>query len=141
LYTLGYSFGYMLTGVQMQMNNLFSQKIIKYGITSPQWTVLVTLSAEGPGISPTELARAVRKDKPNTVRIIDKLAKKGLIHRQNSACDKRSYLIYLTAAGSSLREQIMPLSCAVSAQALTGFSSEEVENLIGAFTMISKNLE
>ena len=141
MYTLGYSFGYMLTGVQMQMNNLFSKKIIKYGITSPQWTVLVTLLAEGPGISPTELAQAVHKDKPNTVRILDKLAKKGLIRRQDSTCDKRSYLVYLTAAGASLREQIMPLSHAISAQALAGFSPEEVRNLLGAFTRISENLE
>ena len=125
-YNYGDSFGFALSKAASAMKNRFHQVLRAYKVTPEQTVVLLRLS-ETEGVSPTVLAEAIAKDKPNTVRIIDKLMQKGLVFSAESVKDKRSYLIFLTKEGTRLKEQLIPIAEDLKKRALTGFLPEEVE--------------
>lgn len=125
-YNYGDSFGFALSRAASSMKNRFHHVLRAYKVTPDQTVVLLRLS-ENEGVSPTVLAEAIAKDKPNTIRIIDKLMQKGLAFSAESAKDKRSYLIFLTKEGTRLKEQLIPIAEDLKKRALSGFLPEEVE--------------
>src|SRR4051794_41494623 len=62
---------------------------------------LLTLIANNPGISQTELSRANGRDKSTLTPALDDLERRGLIRRERLASDRRSYALTLTAAGET----------------------------------------
>ena len=76
-------------------------------ITTEQWVLLDRL-AGGDGISQTDLANDSFKNAPTVSRIITLLAKKGLIHKQQSSTDRRQFLIFLSEDGRALHEKVLP---------------------------------
>ncbi len=59
-----------------------------------------------PGILARDLAELLRLDKSNLSRQIAKLEASGLVRRETGSDDARSFHLYLTASGESLRVDI-----------------------------------
>jgi DNA-binding MarR family transcriptional regulator len=59
-----------------------------------------------PGIQARDLAELLRLDKSNTSRQVAKLEAAGLVRRESASDDARSFHLYLTDAGQSLRGDI-----------------------------------
>lgn len=120
------------------MKGVLGQKLRKYNITVPQFALMAAVR-ETKGASPTDLAQVVDGDMPTTVRIISKLEKKGLVYRQDSELDKRSYLVYLTPEGSELMEKSIPLAFEVTNTTLTGFEANEIQYLYSVVMRMLRN--
>ena len=73
----------------------------QYGLTSPQLICLKNLSGEK-DMTPGGLAKEVHLSHATVTGIINRLEKKGLLHRTRSTADGRSYLIRLTNSGFSM---------------------------------------
>lgn len=97
-----------------------------FGITPEQWTVLKRIG-ESDGVNQKTLAASADKDQPTLTRILDLLAKKKLIHRQKSAQDRRSFLIFPTSHGQTLMNQIIPHLEKVFSEITSGISSQDLE--------------
>jgi DNA-binding MarR family transcriptional regulator len=62
---------------------------------------LLTLIANNPGISQTDLSRANGRDKSTLTPALDDLERRGLVRRERPASDRRSYALSLTEAGAA----------------------------------------
>ncbi|MDR1884337.1 MAG: MarR family transcriptional regulator [Prevotella sp.] len=92
--------------VSMAINRMMHRNLRKEGldITPEQWTVLAFLWRED-GVTQQTLCNSTFKDKPSMTRLIDNLAKQGLVYRNASAIDRRSNYIFLSDLGKSIKEQ------------------------------------
>ncbi len=78
-----------------------------FGITIPEWRVMVHLSHHG-SLTPSQLGSATNMDKARVSRALILMDKKALITRMVDKHDKRVAHISLTDAGRSLYGQIEP---------------------------------
>jgi DNA-binding MarR family transcriptional regulator len=76
------------------------------GLTPGRFSLLVLLRAN-PGINQTDLSRGVGVDKSTLTPALDQLEKKGLIVRQRTAADRRTYSLSLSPAGEQLLTELM----------------------------------
>ena len=77
----------------------------RYSLTAPQSGVLRSLSRGGP-LSSAALSRELCVTPSNITGIIDRLEKKGLVHRSRMQGDRRVTLIQLTEAGAGLSRDL-----------------------------------
>jgi len=103
LIELEYIFPIINGKVSMAINRKMYRNFRKEGldITPEQWTVLSFLWRED-GISQQTLCDATFKDKPSMTRLVDNLAKLGLVERRIAPNDRRSNLVYLTSKGRNI---------------------------------------
>jgi DNA-binding MarR family transcriptional regulator len=76
------------------------------GLTPGRFSLLVLLRAN-PGINQTDLSRGVGVDKSTLTPALDQLEKKGLVVRERTAADRRTYSLSLTPAGEQLLTELM----------------------------------
>lgn len=80
----------------------YSQDVYRqYGLTAPQLWALKTLQREG-RLSAGQLARALAVHQSSSSILIDRLEKRGLVHRVRARGDGRFVLIELTKRGLAL---------------------------------------
>lgn len=101
------------------------------GLTVTQFGVLESLYSLGP-LSQREIAGKILKSSGNITLVIDNLEKRGLVKRERSKEDRRSYAVDLTAAGRKMIGTIFPRHAAKVVEemkALTGAEQEELSRL------------
>ena len=76
-----------------------------------------------------ELGEKTSKDAPTVTRIIDLLVKKGLLRRQVSIADRRTFFIHLTKEGQALYERVLPVVIEVRSEGWKGLSSADFDHL------------
>lgn len=76
------------------------------GLTPGRFSLLVLLKAN-PGINQTALSRGVGVDKSTLTPALDQLEKKGLVQRERTARDRRTYALSLSPAGEALLAELM----------------------------------
>jgi DNA-binding MarR family transcriptional regulator len=101
---------------------------------------VLNIVRSSPGIIQSVLAERSMKDRTNVTRMLDLLEKNGHIERRSDADDRRSYRIYITAAGVSLLDRLRPLAVAVNKKATRGFTGEERRLLTGLLKKIHANM-
>jgi DNA-binding MarR family transcriptional regulator len=73
-----------------------------HGLSFTEYTVLRVLYADAPtqGVSPSRLAEAVLTSSGGMTKIIDRLARTGLVERSTDPHDRRGVLVTLTTLGT-----------------------------------------
>jgi MarR family transcriptional regulator, 2-MHQ and catechol-resistance regulon repressor len=105
--------------------------LVPNGLTITQFGTLEALYSLGP-LNQKEIARKILKSSGNITLVIDNLEKRGLVKRERSKEDRRSYAVDLTAAGRKLIGTIFPRHAAKileEMKALTGPEQEELSRL------------
>ena len=87
----------------------------------------IALIGHEPGLTIEQLRRALRLSHPGTVRLVDRLAKDGLVERRASLEDRRAVALHLTHAGEASFAAILTARQTSIAWALKSLSSEERE--------------
>ena len=134
------SLGFNLNRTNIKLKNAWTQHLKPYGVKPEQCAVLFCLW-EQDGVSPKDLSFLVCKDAPTTVRILEKLIKKGLIKREADLFDKRSYRIYLTAQGCALQGEVYAALAVALQHALKGITQDEKLLFMKLLKQIYTNLE
>jgi DNA-binding MarR family transcriptional regulator len=75
-------------------------------LTSPQYRMLVVLAAHG-AVRTAALAAELRLHPSTVTRTCDRLARRGLIHRQHGEQDRRAVWLSLTESGRDLVGDVM----------------------------------
>ena len=78
----------------------------RFDLTKTRFYVLVHLG-EQPGMSLSELSGRLLCDKSNATRIFQGMEADGLVYRRQHQTDGRSFHLFLSEAGESLREEAM----------------------------------
>jgi len=87
----------------------------------------IALIGHEPGLAIEQLRRALRLSHPGAVRLVDRLAKDGLVERQASSEDRRAVALHLTHAGEASFAAILDARQKSIACALKSLSGEERE--------------
>ncbi|SES30185.1 DNA-binding transcriptional regulator, MarR family [Vreelandella subterranea] len=61
--------------------------------------------ANNPGVSQTNVAKALGKDRSAMVKLVDNLESKGLITRRTAPLERRAYALYPTDKGQALLDE------------------------------------
>lgn len=139
-YIIDESLGFIINRTNQKLSNYLTRKFKPYDITPEQWGVLNRLW-EKDGISQKEISVITIKDQTTLTRILDKLETKGLIKRQTSPDDRRSFLIFLTDAGRSIEDILVPIAYEALDDALQGLSEEEIKQLKVLLNKIFVNVD
>ncbi len=139
-YIIEESLGFIISRTNQKLSNYLTRKFKPYDITPEQWGLLNRLW-EKDGVSQKELSEISIKDQTTVTRILDKLERKGLIKRQTSPDDRRSFLIFLTDNGRSLENKLVPIAYEVLDEALQGLSEEEIKQMKLLLNKIFMNIE
>ena len=108
-------------------------------LTAEQWGLLVRLS-ENEGRPQGALASRIFLDYANVTRLVDKLEKRKLIRRASAPNDRRSHLLYLTKAGKTLVERLLPEVIEAKAAFYRGFDERDIKRLSDMLSTIEENL-
>lgn len=107
---------------------------------SPGRFSLLTLLAANPGITQTDLSRAVNLDKSTLTPALDQLERRGLIERRRIPSDRRALAIHLSGEGHALlaymTEQVERHETSLSAL----FTPAEKRQLIRFLSRIAERL-
>lgn len=79
-----------------------------YNLTVPRFYALKHLG-ENPGLSVSELSALMFCDKSNVTRLVQSLEAEELVQRKRHKRDGRIHCLSLTAAGETLRDDVMAL--------------------------------
>jgi DNA-binding MarR family transcriptional regulator len=82
----------------------------EHGMTTTQYNVLRVLRcAEPGGLSCSELGTRLAGADPDITRILDRLARHGLVRRHRDARDRRAVLTEITEEGARMLDSVEPL--------------------------------
>ena len=96
----------------------------RFGLKIPEWRVMAVLGDSGPQTQ-RMLVGATRMDKVAVNRACKVLEERGLVARSPNVRDGRSHHIELTAAGSAVHGEIMPLALEMEKRLFAPFSASE----------------
>jgi len=97
--------GFNLRMAQDASFQAFSRLSQEIGVKPGRFATL-TLIGRNPGISQTALSRANGRDKSSLTPVLNDLARRGLVSRQRTRADQRTYRLSLTPAGRRLLAEL-----------------------------------
>jgi DNA-binding MarR family transcriptional regulator len=93
--------GYALRRAQLAVFDEIIAAFAELDLRPAQYSVLVLLE-HAPGLKQSEVAAALGIQRANFVALFDGLQRRGLARRSPTPNDRRSYALYLTAAGEGV---------------------------------------
>ncbi len=127
-YSLYNSEGYWIGRLAQAMLDDFTRGLAPHGVTGPQWAVLNVLFY-GHAQSPADLASYIGIDRSAITRLVDRLAAKGLVVRQQDASDRRGITLALTPEGKKLAPALQKTARTTRAKCVLALSFEEQQQL------------
>lgn len=101
--------GYWLRFVSNHVSQAFTRKLEGQGVTVAEWVLLRALFQHG-GITSTALAKALGMTRGAISKLVDRLERKQLLSRADSATDRRVQHVALTTAGQRLVPKLAQLA-------------------------------
>ncbi|MBR0894403.1 MarR family transcriptional regulator [Bradyrhizobium tropiciagri] len=127
--------GYLFRRMQQIAVALFIEECRAFDLTPVQYAALVTISTH-PGIDATRLSAVIAFDRSTLGNVIERLQAKEFIARKPSPEDKRVKLLYLTKAGASVLNEIMPAVDKAQARMLQPLKPADRKTLLSLLTQL-----
>lgn len=89
---------YLLARASSQVSAQFHARLKTHGLQVSEWRVLASLS-DGDGMRLGELAAAALQRQPTMTKIVDRMARSGLVVRRPGAEDRRQVRVFITDEG------------------------------------------
>jgi DNA-binding MarR family transcriptional regulator len=105
-----------------------------------QTAALATIERHGP-VTPSELARLERIQRPTATRIVARLEEAGLVARVEDPADGRSFTVSATADARALMNRLRTRKNAYLARRLRGLDEADLETLDRAAEILEDLLE
>src|SRR5919197_2334526 len=105
-----------------------------------QTAALATVERHGP-LTPSELARIERIQRPTATRIVARLEEAGLVERVRDPRDARSFTVRATAEGAALMKKLRTRKNAYLARRLRDLSDDDLATLDRAAAILEALLE
>jgi DNA-binding MarR family transcriptional regulator len=105
-----------------------------------QTSALASVERHGP-LTPSELARIERVQRPTATRIVARLEEAGLVERVADPTDGRSFTVSINADGRALMNKLRTRKNAYLARRLRGLDQEDLATLDRAAEILEDLLE
>ncbi|HXH72832.1 MAG TPA: MarR family transcriptional regulator [Mariprofundaceae bacterium] len=134
--------GYLVHQLMYGLRRNFIRESERAGMrVTPEEMVVVVLLYQRGGLTQTELAGTLAKDKAVITRMLAQLQKRGLVRREADAGDRRVVRSYLTDEGKKSFEELQPLLDSFIRRAIEGLSQAEFDFTRLNLRRIIDNLE
>ncbi len=127
---------FLLGKISRQMAKVYRERLIEYGISQPQFFLLIALYEED-DILITRLAEKVALDKSTLTGILDRLERDGLVKRVLKQENRRSLYICLTTKAHALRNDLTRIYDEINQLFFSRLSEQERD----VFDQVMKKLE
>ena len=131
---------FILSNAQNAVYNYLKKRLSDYDITPSQYALLQCLYAQD-GLTPSQLAQALRLDTSSITGILGRLEKKGLIDRVYSQEDRRSVSIHLREEGKTLWTQVDRVIEDANAKITQGLDADRYAQLLSSLSLLEHNTE
>ena|SRR5947209_359761 len=108
-------------------------------LSPSQTSALATIQRHGP-LTPSDLARLERIQRPTATRVLGRLEEAALVERADDPVDRRSCLVSVTDDGAALLEHLRTRKDAFLARRLDGLAAEELATLERAAEILERVL-
>ena len=133
-------FGALLIGTARRWRAAVDTHLASQGLTDATWAPLIHVGRVQGGISQKTLAIRIGIDGSSLVRLIDILAEKNLIERRQDQEDRRSNLLFLTAAGHQTVSRIQESLTQVESALLADIKDDKMALLVSALEQIDRRI-
>jgi MarR family 2-MHQ and catechol resistance regulon transcriptional repressor len=116
------------------------ESVRQSGLTHAQFDIVATLGNTA-GMSYKELGERTLITKGTLTGVIERLEQKGLVARERSSDDKRSFHVQLTPAGEALFREVFPKVIAQGKQLFTGYAAADFDALEQALGKLRLSIE
>jgi MarR family transcriptional regulator, organic hydroperoxide resistance regulator len=124
--------------IQRQNQLNLGRSLREHGLTVPMWRAMSALHQKD-GQTIGEIAQLAVLDRSSLGRLLDDMAKEGLVEREPLPDDRRALAIKLSAAGRRKFEAGLPLVQRHYQNVLKGVSADEFETLMRVLRRIKAN--
>jgi DNA-binding MarR family transcriptional regulator len=132
--------GLLIAAARRSIKQAAARRLRRRRLSAQQFWLLVAIH-EQPGPSLRELAERRLMDSPTASRMIDVLARRGLVRIEGCPQDRRRRSILLTERGAALARELRPLALEMRAAIEDGFGEAEAEALRGLLLRVIANVE
>jgi DNA-binding MarR family transcriptional regulator len=132
----GYT-GYVLRRAQAVIFADFNQTLGKLNLRPGQFAVLIVID-QNPGTSQSSVSAALGIQKANFVATIADLEDRGLVRRQKSESDGRTYSLGLTAKGRSVLQHAAELQSLHEARVIAQIGPEGRQHLLALLDRLTR---
>lgn len=133
--------GYHLRRTQVAIFRHFSRTVAAEADITPGLLGMLQVIAANPGLAQSRLAEAMEVDRSTIVKVVDQLERRGLIVRDPSPHDKRSYCLRLTDGGATKLQRMQALMLRHEDEFTQALSAEERQLLIGLLVRLHSGAE
>ncbi len=117
------------------------EEVRKIGLTGTQFNLLTTLERAERPVSMGEMAAMMVLKPTNLSGIVNGLAKHGLVRREVSTLDQRSFLVTLTPAGQRLLDGFLPDHWRHLERIMSGLSEGERVTLVNLLRKLMQSID
>ena len=103
---------------------LSGEQVRRSGLTHAQFDIIATLG-NTPGMPYKELGEKTLITKGTLTGVIERLEQKGLVERQRSSCDKRSFFVKLTREGERVFCDVFPQVISESGKVFAHYTPDD----------------
>ncbi|MGE6379284.1 MarR family winged helix-turn-helix transcriptional regulator [Peribacillus muralis] len=123
--------------IRKKLRAIVAKNLQPYGLTSPQFFILLILKKEG-SIKSTDLADFLTV-KPSAITVfVDKLVELDYVKRQPSEKDRRVINLELKEAGKEILGKVLAEHNRSIGKNFNSFTEEELQDLMGKLETIEK---
>ncbi|WP_313704517.1 MarR family transcriptional regulator [Massilia sp.] len=115
------------------------ESVRQYGLTHAQFDIIATLGNTS-GMNYKELGERTLITKGTLTGVIERLELKGLVLRERSLDDKRSYFVRLTDSGDAVFRDVFPKVVDHGKQLFAGFSDAEFDEVDSALKKLRERI-
>ena len=109
--------------------------------TMAQWETLYLVAYSGEELNQSQLSRLLGVHGPTMLRMLDVLARRGLIERQQSHHDLRATINRITPPGRDLISSIMGITNELRRDVLADIDAEELRTTVKVLAQMLRTLE
>ncbi|AYC33130.1 MarR family transcriptional regulator [Pseudomonas cavernae] len=124
------SIGHYLGSAALLKDRLLDSHLASLEISAAQFKVLIYIYLEKAN-TPADLCRLLSVDSGSMTRMLDRLEKKGLLHRKPCPTDRRCVRLTLSAAGQAVCQQTPEVVARAMNELARGLSHDELQSLLG----------
>jgi DNA-binding MarR family transcriptional regulator len=122
--TIDRSIIHLLHRASQRASEIFAHETRDFDLTARQYAVMTTI-AQHEGLSQTSLVRLTGIDRSTLADVVQRLLRRGVIERQRTARDGRTYAVTLSDEGRSLLQSIKPYARRADKVVLAALGEED----------------
>jgi MarR family transcriptional regulator, lower aerobic nicotinate degradation pathway regulator len=121
--------GILLRRCQQVALALFTEEAVELGFSPTQFSALAFIQIE-PGIHQNILGERIALDRSSVTKCVENLEGRALIRREVDRSDKRARLLYITAEGEAMLEQVAAAAARARARIEQSMGQERFLNFL-----------